>query len=270
MKHLILLFTSFIAVSVAQGADHTCLTHPMAAPPEVIPDFAHVDEAPPHNRARMDQIIEWWQSTCPDFSQQNVPRSREDNLLCRIQGESEQKLVVGAHFDKVSVGKGVADNWSGIVLVDALMNAFKDSEPKLTLEFVAFAEEEEGLYGSKEYVEQLDGKVVAMLNLDTIGLGDLVMSGGSDETLVCQVEEIAHRLDIPIGTQFWRDITSDWERFADRDIPAVGLHSVTLRNMRRIHHRRDKPGNVSLTHMANAYRVATIFIQQYSETDPSK
>ncbi len=230
-----------------------------------MPDFTHVDEAPSFNRARQEQIVSWWQTSCPDFRQQNVRNSRQDNLICRIKGRSTEKLVVGAHFDKVGVGKGVADNWSGIVLIDALMRAFAETNPEYTLEFVAFTEEEDGLFGSKEYVEKVDGPVVAMINLDTIGLTDLVIAGRSDPTLACQVEMIAKQMSIKVSRKYWKDISSDWERFADKDIPAVGLHSVTRQTLRRIHHRRDKPGNVSLRHMGDAYVLATGLIRQYTD-----
>lgn len=229
-----------------------------------VPDFSHVDEAPSFNRAREEQIIAWWQTTCPDFRQQKVRKSRQDNLICRIQGQLDTKVVVGAHFDKVGVGKGVADNWSGIVLIDALMQDFAKTKPKHTIEFVAFTEEEDGLIGSKTYVDELESDVVAMINLDTIGLTDLVIAGRSDPRLACQVEKIAKQMPIKVSRKYWKDISSDWERFADKDIPAVGLHSVTRQTLRRIHHRRDKPGNVSLKHMADAYVLAIGLLRQYA------
>lgn len=267
MNRLILLFISLIAPAFAAGeqSESSCLLRPVDLSAIETRDFSHVDLAPSFNRGRQEEIESWWQASCPEFIRQNVRRSRQDNLICRIQGKSESKIVVGAHFDKVSVGKGVADNWSGVVLIDALMQDFKHAATQYTIDFVAFAEEEEGLYGSKEYVAQLDTPVVAMINLDTIGLTDLVIDGKSDDTLACQVQAIASEMSIKVTRKYWKDISSDWERFADEDIPAVGLHSVTRKTLRRIHHRRDKPGNVSLDHMDKAYRLATALIRQYVE-----
>lgn len=251
------------------SAAETCLRKEIAKAPNDIPDFAHVDEAPSFNRARQEAITAWWQTTCPEFREQNVPRFREDNLICRIPGESDQLIVIGAHFDKVGVGKGVADNWSGIVLIDAVLKHVVSSgvkpeaRPKYTLEFVAFAAEEDGLYGSKEYVKQLDAPVVAMINLDTIGLTNLVIAGRSDPTLICQTEAVADALNIRTKKRIWKDISSDWERFTDRDMPAIGLHSVTNQTRRRIHHRRDKPGNVTLRYLDEAYQLTLVLLDQY-------
>ncbi len=91
-------------------------------------------------------------------------------------------VALGAHYDHVGVGVPVAgdsiyngadDDGSGTAAVLAIAEAFaKGPRPKRSLLFVWHAGEEQGLWGSKYFVESplipLD-RIVAQLNLDMIG-----------------------------------------------------------------------------------------------------
>jgi acetylornithine deacetylase/succinyl-diaminopimelate desuccinylase-like protein len=46
-----------------------------------------------------------------------------ENLVVRKKGVSEEKIIVGAHYDKVDLGCGAIDNWTGIV---AVAHVYKD------------------------------------------------------------------------------------------------------------------------------------------------
>ncbi|HTS58313.1 MAG TPA: M28 family peptidase, partial [Terriglobales bacterium] len=52
---------------------------------------------------------------CDDqhLSEQPVKGSKLPNVVCTLPGSSEKVIIVGAHFDRVSQGDGVVDNWSG-------------------------------------------------------------------------------------------------------------------------------------------------------------
>ncbi|MDH3267455.1 MAG: M20/M25/M40 family metallo-hydrolase, partial [Ignavibacteria bacterium] len=91
-------------------------------------------------------------------------------------------LIIGAHLDHVGSQAGLLfpganDNASGSAAIIQLAKAFKldNMKPKRSILFVLFASEEQGLYGSKYFVENMKvdtEKVVAMFNLDCIGYGD--------------------------------------------------------------------------------------------------
>ncbi|PYX03200.1 MAG: Zn-dependent exopeptidase M28, partial [Acidobacteria bacterium] len=38
-------------------------------------------------------------------------RSKLPNVICVLPGSSDKVIIVGAHFDRVSEGDGVVDNW---------------------------------------------------------------------------------------------------------------------------------------------------------------
>lgn len=97
-----------------------------------------------------------------------------------------EAIVIGAHYDHLGRGgqgslaanstdihHGADDNASGTAAIIEIARQFaKDKSNKRTLIFIAFSGEEDGLFGSKYYVNNpvfpLD-KTVAMINLDMVG-----------------------------------------------------------------------------------------------------
>jgi Zn-dependent M28 family amino/carboxypeptidase len=97
-----------------------------------------------------------------------------------------EAIVIGAHYDHLGRGgqsslaansteihRGADDNASGTAALLEIARRFaKEKNNKRTIVFIAFGGEEEGLLGSKHYVNNpvfpLD-KTVAMLNMDMIG-----------------------------------------------------------------------------------------------------
>jgi hypothetical protein len=87
-------------------------------------------------------------------------------------------IVVGAHMDAVAGDRvlkhpapGAEDNASGAAGVLQLAEIFADCRTEKTLHFVGFGAEEQGLWGSEHYVEQMQlhgDQVVAALILDMI------------------------------------------------------------------------------------------------------
>jgi hypothetical protein len=52
----------------------------------------------------------------PHLSEPSVKGSKLPNVICVLPGGSGKVIIVGAHFDHVSEGHGVVDNWSGITI----------------------------------------------------------------------------------------------------------------------------------------------------------
>lgn len=92
-------------------------------------------------------------------------------------------IVIGAHYDSrnpsrcdgaVSPQPGANDNASGCAGVIELARVFADVQTDRSILFMCFSGEEQGLVGSRRYVETLTGsgeisKVKLMLNMDMIG-----------------------------------------------------------------------------------------------------
>jgi hypothetical protein len=79
------------------------------------------------------------------------------NIIATIKGSSlpNEKVVVGGHLDSWDLATGAIDNGIGSFSVLDMARTFQSLKlnPARTVEFVLFMGEEEGLLGSKAYVE---------------------------------------------------------------------------------------------------------------------
>lgn len=107
------------------------------------------------------------------------------NIVGRKQGTTlpDEWVVIGAHFDSrnasrcdgvVNVQPGANDNASGCAGVIELARVFANVATQRSMLFMCFSGEEQGLVGSRRYVDALVAsgdisKVKLMLNMDMIG-----------------------------------------------------------------------------------------------------
>ena len=101
---------------------------------------------------------------------------REVRVPCGIiPGKSEKLIIFGAHHDTVYNGPGAIDDTSGTATVLELAQQFgyllsELGEPKHTLKFCTWGGEEEGLHGSKAWVDKyaayLNENLIVYINLD--------------------------------------------------------------------------------------------------------
>jgi hypothetical protein len=172
---------------------------------------------------------------CDDqhLSEQSVNGTKQPNVICSLPGTSDRVIIVGAHYDRVSEGDGVVDNWSGASLLPSLYEAVKSQPRQHTYIFIGFTDEEKGLVGSRFYVRQMTKEQVAatdaMVNMDTLGLAPSeVWASHSDKRLTSALVNIARRLNFPItGVNVEQIGSSDGEEFAERKIPRITIHSLT-------------------------------------------
>jgi putative aminopeptidase FrvX len=103
------------------------------------------------------------ESGCDDqhVSEQPVKGSKLPNVICFLPGSSDKVIIVGAHFDRVSEGDGVVDNWSGAALLPSLYEAVKVAPRKHTYIFIGFTDEERGEVGSRFYAQQMTKEQIA-------------------------------------------------------------------------------------------------------------
>jgi hypothetical protein len=85
-------------------------------------------------------------------------------------GDSEEMIVIGAHHDTVYNGPGAVDDTSGTASVLEMAHQFaaevaKRGDPQLSVRFCTWGGEEEGLWGSKAYVEAHNGELSQNLRL---------------------------------------------------------------------------------------------------------
>lgn len=152
------------------------------------------------------------------------------NVLAYKPGKSSKQIIVGAHYDSVSTGKGADDNASGVGVMLEVAEVLKNVSTPYTIVFVAFGAEEGGLNGSNYYAKQMTAKEIentaGMINLDSLAAGDKMYvhgSAGEAGFIRDQAMNIAKKkkLDIGINTGLNPDYpagtTGDWSDHAPFD-----------------------------------------------------
>jgi carboxypeptidase Q len=150
------------------------------------------------------------------------------NTVGEIKGteKPEEVVVVGGHLDSWDLGTGSTDNGTGSMAVLEAARALMKSgvKPKRTIRFVLFTGEEEGLVGSKRYVEthkaDLD-KISGVLVHDT-GTGRVLTIGLHDNY---QDREIVDQVLAPLSElkllepTMQRTFGTDHASFDDAGVP---------------------------------------------------
>ncbi len=179
-------------------------------------------------------------------------RATVNNVLAYLPGQSDEYVIVGAHYDHLGRGNidslapsqigqihpGADDNASGTagVLELARMLAPERGQLKRGILFMDFAGEELGLLGSAEWVKEPTrplNKAVAMINMDMIGRikdGKVYIGGvGTGSTFKAILEEAAKDSGFKMEYSAGGPSSSDHTSFVTKKIPALfffsGLHA---------------------------------------------
>ena len=175
-----------------------------------------------------------------------------NNVLAWLPGQTDEYVIVGAHYDHLGRGDfdslapsqigqvhpGADDNASGTagVLELARLLAPRGRHLKRSILFMNFSGEELGLLGSAEWVKEPTrplAKAVAMINMDMIGRirDDKVYIGGvgTGSTFKTVLEQAQKDAPFKIEYSAGGYASSDHTSFVTKKIPVLfffsGLHS---------------------------------------------
>jgi hypothetical protein len=202
------------------------------------------------------------------LSEQAVKGARQPNVICVLPGNSDKVIIVGAHFDHVSAGDGVVDNWSGASLLPSLYEAVKVVPRTHTYIFIGFTDEEKGEVGSRFYAGQMTREQVAatdaMVNMDTLGLATTeIWVSHSDKRLSSALAYIAKQLGLPVkGVDVDQIGSTDSVQFSTRNIPSITIHSLTQQtwNARILHTSKDKISAMNLDDYYQSYGLISAYL----------
>lgn len=188
-----------------------------------------------------------------------------ENLLVTKKGKTDETVIVGAHYDKVSEGCGAIDNWTGIVILANLYRTIKNFDTQKTYIFAAFGKEELGLLGSKEMAEAIPKenreKYCAMVNFDSFGFTyPQAMTNISDSKLVDLARETSKEMKIPFAQAGIESASSDSDSFRRQKIPAISLHGMAANWQEYLHSSSDKLDNVNTQSVFIGYRYALNYL----------
>lgn len=194
-----------------------------------------------------------------DFTYGKDVQRTTHNIIAVLPGRDrrlkDEYIVVGSHYDHLGMGgqgsgsrrpdtlgvhPGADDNASGDAVVLQLARYFKKARPSRSIILAFFGAEEQGIVGSKQFVEWmkqedrrrinlpdgLDG-IVAMVNLDMVGRmrdNALSVSGtGTSTTFKALAEKAARLTNLTITCTPDGYGPSDQASFVAADIPVLYL-----------------------------------------------
>ena len=184
-----------------------------------------------------------------------------ENLVVVKPGESAEKIVIGAHYDKTADGCGAIDNWTGQVAISHLYRTVRDVRFRKTLVFVAFGREEKGLVGSRAMTRAIPedklAEYCAMINIDSLGLGPpQVADNMSSKAMGAFAGALAKEMEIPFAHASIGRADSDSSAFVAKKIPAVTIHGLNDDWRTILHSGNDQAAKVNPVSVYLGYRLA--------------
>jgi acetylornithine deacetylase/succinyl-diaminopimelate desuccinylase-like protein len=196
-----------------------------------------------------------------------------ENILLRKPGETDEKIIIGAHYDLAGDGScGAADNWTGIVAIAHLYKTLKDVKLKKTLVFVGFGKEEEGLVGSKAMAKQIKKEdrlqYCAMVNVDGVGLtSPQSLTNVSSKKLTELSKTLAKKIEVPFEPVFIGNASSDSNSFLDKKIPAISIVGMSQDWPKIYHSKNDQVARVNPNYVYQSYRLALELVTTLNNND---
>lgn len=190
-------------------------------------------------------------------------------------------VIVCGHFDSVT-GPGVNDNGSGTASILEVARILKNIPTEYSIKFIHFSGEEQGLYGSYAYVNnivnatnpKMDIKVV--FNLDQVG----GKQGNNNTTIYCDVDQSAPTsnnaasqsmatqlatcttLYTPLQTAYDPAYSTDYVPFMQNGDVVTGFYEYT--RSYNEHTTRDTYANVDKTYVYNVAKAAVGATQHFA------
>ena len=131
------------------------------------------------------------------------PRYYSQNVILTVPGQSERRIIVGAHYDSLPY-PGASDNASGMALLLESAQRMLNEDNYFTIVYIFFGAEEIGLVGAHVYVESLSDEeselIEFMVNADVLFEGPYLMYGIGRGRGMVTTSEFADRVsEIALG-----------------------------------------------------------------------
>jgi len=184
-----------------------------------------------NNDARRDAIVAQLRAlgVDPVLEPFGEGRTAGSNVLVTLPQTGGKTLVVGAHLDRVNVGRGAVDNAGSCVALIELVASLKAKPlPRTNVQIAFFDREENGLLGSRAFFGNGRRPDYA-LNLDVFAYGDTIFTTAShpDGVLMTSLRKAGEARGLSV-----RDVprnrypSSDHQTMMNAGIETLGLALV--------------------------------------------
>jgi Zn-dependent M28 family amino/carboxypeptidase len=257
----------FLIAPIPAGAQETAFK--VSSPEQIKEDFTAV---PCEDKKRLEAVKSLFERAGAPSSEVTIDKYKDvENFVWTKKGESSEKIVVGAHFDKVADGCGAVDNWTGVVTLSHLYRTLKDIPLKKTLVIVAFGKEEAGLVGSRAMVNAIAKDKVAeycaMINIDSLGLSaPQVADNMSSKKLGQFTEDTAKEMKMPFGRANIPGASSDSVPFIEKKIPGVTIHGMSNEWPKILHSGNDQVSKINPMSVYLAYKLSLVMVVRLDQS----
>ena len=197
---------------------------------------------------------------------QKEETGRSHNVVAYIPGETDEYVVLSAHYDSTSLSHGAYDNMTGCVGLLGIMEQLKNNKNHYGMKFVFCGSEERGLLGSKAYVKAHEAeleKFVLNINLDMIGtiMGKFISCVSAEEKLANYITYMGAEVGFPISARVGV-YSSDSSSFADKGVPALSFARIATGAHAPIHCRYDLKEVLSMEQLQTDINFITLFTKR--------
>lgn len=188
------------------------------------------------------------------------------NVVLDLPGETDEMIVLTAHYDTTSLSLGAYDNMSGSISLLDMAEYFSKTPHRYSLRFVWCGSEERGLLGSKAHVAMHEAeleKMVLDVNMDMIGciMGKFIACVTAEEKLMHYIEYMASEEGFGINVS--QDVySSDSTPFADHGVPSLSFARIAPNNTATIHNRYDTMEVMSAKQMEEDMEFIRKFVER--------
>ncbi|WP_101294980.1 M28 family peptidase [Halegenticoccus soli] len=149
------------------------------------------------------------------------------NVVGRLGPDTDEELLLLAHYDAHDIAEGALDNGCGIATVVTAARILAEADLDLGVRVAGVGCEEIGLMGAEHLAETLElDRVKAVVNVDGAGrFRDLVAMTHASEATRGAATRVSERTRQPIKLREEPHPFSDQWPFVKRGVPALQLHS---------------------------------------------
>ncbi|TKX59639.1 M28 family peptidase [Halorubrum sp. SS7] len=149
------------------------------------------------------------------------------NVLGSAGPDTDERVLLLAHYDAHDIAEGALDNGCGIATVATAADILADADLPVGVDVVAVGAEEVGLLGAEHLADRLDlDRVKGVVNVDGAGrFRDLVALAHASTAAASVAEAVSTATRQPIEVDAQPHPFSDQWPFVRRGVPALQLHS---------------------------------------------
>lgn len=227
-----------------------------------------------------EEVRKWLKEEAPleaNIDMHNISKPiKARNVVATLKGKSDETIVLGGHLDSWDLATGAIDNGIGSFAVMDVARAFKSLKvkPEKTIKFVLFMGEEQGLLGSKHFVEELknSGKldqISYMMNLDMTNDPKGANSFGRDD-MTEFFKAVGHAVQ-QVDPNFKNELQnraglhSDHQPFMLEGVPIAGLSGHLTPGVLQCYHADcDDFSLVDKEQLESTVRIASMYLYALS------